>query len=77
MTKALANGLPADAKKSWLEDVRISYGPVAEIGRFFLIADLAATLRGVRMSIKDSALLREVNRSNRASWCPLAPPLDP
>lgn len=77
MTQALANGLPKSVNKSWLEELQISYGPVAEIGRFLLTADRAATLRGVHMSIQGSDLLRDVNRSNRASWYPLAPPLDP
>lgn len=60
-----------------LEDIVIQHGPVQQLGRFFLEADLAARDRGVFLSFCPLHELVSVNRENRDSWRPLIPIFDP
>ena len=56
--------------------IRIKYGPVGLLGRFFLWADSAARDRGVTLSFGSLQDLIEANRSNADSWRPLFPVFD-
>jgi hypothetical protein len=56
--------------------LRIKYGPVGLLGRFFLWADTAARDRGVTLSFGSLRDLSEANRANSDSWRPLVPVFD-
>ena len=56
--------------------IRIKYGPVGLLGRFFLWADTAARDRGVTLSFGSLQDLIEANRANSDSWRPLVPVFD-
>lgn len=56
--------------------LKIKYGPVGLLGRFFLWADTAARDRGVTLSFGSLQELIEANRSNSDSWRPLIPVFD-
>jgi hypothetical protein len=56
--------------------LKIKYGPVDLLGRFFLWADSAARDRGVTLSFGSLQDLLEVNRGNSDSWRPLVPVFD-
>jgi hypothetical protein len=56
--------------------LKIKYGPVDLLGRFFLWADSAARDRGVTLSFGSLQDLLEANRSNSDSWRPLVPVFD-
>ena len=56
--------------------LKIKYGPVGLLGRFFLWADNAARDRGVTLSFGTLQELMEANRSNSDTWRPLVPVFD-
>jgi hypothetical protein len=56
--------------------LKIKYGPVGLLGRFFLWADTAARDRGVTLSFASFEDLIEVNKANSDSWRPLVPVFD-
>ena len=56
--------------------LRIKYGPVGLLGRFFLWADTAARDRGVTLSFGSLQDLHEANKANSDSWRPLVPVFD-
>lgn len=59
------------------DQITLQYGPLPELGRFFLAADKAARDRGLYLSLStDFELLREVNRMNLKHWHGLAPSFD-
>jgi hypothetical protein len=57
--------------------LKIGYGPVGLLGRFFLWADSAARERGVTLFFASLRDLIEVNKANSDSWRPLFPVFDP
>jgi hypothetical protein len=65
------------ASSSFVDDIRIDFGPYALLGRFFLAADAAVQERGVRLSFAPMEQLVEINRENPESWRPLLPHYDP
>jgi hypothetical protein len=67
---------PQGIGSSWLESVELRQGPIADIGRFLLAADLSALRRGTQIAVGDASDLARVNAANLASWYPLVPPLD-
>lgn len=73
----LAPALNGLAGKSLLEGLRIDYGPVDLLGRFFLKADAALRERGVTLSFATLDDLIEVNRRNSNTWRPLVTVFDP
>jgi hypothetical protein len=58
-------------------NLKIKYGPVGLLGRFFLWADSAAQERGVKLSFASLQDLVAANRANSDSWRPLVPVFDP
>ena len=56
--------------------LKIKYGPVGVLGRFFLWADSAARDRGVTLSFASFQDLIEANKANSDSWRPLFPVFD-
>jgi hypothetical protein len=56
--------------------LKIKYGPVGLLGRFFLWADTAARDRGVTLSFASLQDLAEANRGNSDTWRPLVPVFD-
>jgi hypothetical protein len=56
--------------------LKIKYGPVDLLGRFFLWADTAARDRGVTLSFASLQDLIEANKANSSSWRPLVPVFD-
>ncbi|WP_213285402.1 hypothetical protein [Bradyrhizobium sp. sGM-13] len=56
--------------------LKIKYGPVDLLGRFFLWADTAARDRGVTLSFASLQDLVEANKANSDSWRPLVPVFD-
>jgi hypothetical protein len=62
---------------SFLDDIRITFGPHDLIGRFFLQADAATQERGVHLSFAAMEQLVSINRQNPDSWRPLLPHYDP
>ena len=56
--------------------LKIKYGPVGLLGRFFLWADTAARDRGVTLSFASLQDLVEANKANSDSWRPLVPVFD-
>ena len=56
--------------------LKIKYGPVGLLGRFFLWADTAARDRGVTLSFGSLQDLIEANRGNSDTWRPLVPVFD-
>jgi hypothetical protein len=58
-------------------NLKVKYGPVGLLGRFFLWADSAARDRGVTLFFASLQDLLEVNKNNADSWRPLIPIFDP
>jgi hypothetical protein len=56
--------------------LKIKYGPVSLLGRFFLWADTAARDRGVTLFFASLQDLIEANKANSDSWRPLVPVFD-
>jgi hypothetical protein len=56
--------------------LKVKYGPVGLLGRFFLWADTAARDRGVTLSFASLQDLIEANKANSDSWRPLVPVFD-
>ena len=56
--------------------LKVKYGPVGLLGRFFLWADTAVRDRGVTLSFGSLQDLREANKANSDTWRPLVPLLD-
>ncbi|KRQ97207.1 hypothetical protein [Bradyrhizobium valentinum] len=56
--------------------LKVKYGPVDLLGRFFLWADTAARDRGVTLFFASLKDLIEANRGNSDSWRPLVPAFD-
>lgn len=56
--------------------LKVKYGPVGLLGRFFLWADTAARDRGVTLSFASFQDLVEANKANSDSWRPLVPVFD-
>ncbi len=69
--------LSAATSSSFLDDIRISFGPHRLLGRFFLAADAEVQERGVHLSFAPMQQLVEINRETPASWRPLLPHYDP
>lgn len=65
------------AHRSFLADVAVEHGPIAELNRTFLMADTELREKGVRLSFAGLDELVAVNRANSASWSPLLPLFDP
>ncbi|MFM9940710.1 MAG: hypothetical protein ACKVP7_14595 [Hyphomicrobiaceae bacterium] len=65
------------AGKSLLDGLRIDYGPVDLLGRFFLKADAALRERGISFSFASLDELVEVNKRNTDTWKPLISIFDP
>jgi predicted nucleic acid-binding Zn ribbon protein len=57
--------------------LKIKYGPVGLLGRFFLWADTAARDRGVTLFVASLQELADVNKANSETWRPLLPVFDP
>jgi hypothetical protein len=57
--------------------LKIEYGPVSLLGRFFLWADTAARDRGVTLFFATLQDLVQANKANSDSWRPLFPVFDP
>jgi hypothetical protein len=58
-------------------NLKIKYGPVGLLGRFFLWADSAAQERGVKLHFASLQDLIVANTANSDSWRPLVPVFDP
>jgi hypothetical protein len=56
--------------------LKIKYGPVGLLGRFFLWADTAARDRGVTLSFGSLQDLSDANKANSDTWRPLVPVFD-
>ena len=56
--------------------LKVKYGPVGLLGRFFLWADSAVRDRGVTLSFGSLQDLSEANKANSDTWRPLVPLLD-
>jgi hypothetical protein len=56
--------------------LKIKYGPIGLLGRFFLWADTAARDRGVTLFFASLQDLIEANKANSDSWRPLVPVFD-
>jgi hypothetical protein len=56
--------------------LKIKYGPVGLLGRFFLWADTAARDQGVTLSFASLQDLIKANKANSDSWRPLVPIFD-
>jgi hypothetical protein len=65
------------AGKSLLDGLRIDFGPVDLLGRFFLKADAALRERGIMLSFSSLDDLIAVNRRNSDTWRPLVTVFDP
>ncbi len=60
------------------DQVDLTFGPPALIGRFILHADQATRERGVRLSIEhDFDALIAFNKTQASSWFPMIPTFDP
>jgi predicted nucleic acid-binding Zn ribbon protein len=57
--------------------LKVKYGPVGLLGRFFLWADTAAKDRGVTLFFATLQDLVQANKANSDSWRPLFPVFDP
>jgi hypothetical protein len=57
--------------------LKIKYGPIGLLGRFFLWADTAARDRGVTLYFATLQDLVQANRANAESWLPLLPIFEP
>jgi hypothetical protein len=57
--------------------LKIKYGPVGLLGRFFLWADAAAQERGIKLYFAGLQDLVAANKANSDSWRPLVPVFDP
>ena len=68
--------VPDDRGHSFLNDIRVDFGPPEVLGRLFLKADTAARERGIRLSFAPVSAMLELNKLNRDSWRPLVPILD-
>src|SRR5215475_5874444 len=58
-------------------NLKLNYGPISVLGRFFLMADTAARERGVTLHFASLQDLVEANKANSESWRPLVPIFDP
>ena len=65
------------AGKSLLDGLRLEFGPVDLLGRFFLLADAALRERGIYLSFSPLDDLIAVNRRNSNTWRPLVTVFDP
>lgn len=63
--------------KSLLDGLRLDFGPVDLLGRFFLLADAALRERGISFSFGTFDDLIETNRQNSDTWKPLVTVFDP
>jgi len=64
------------ARRRFLSQVVIDYGPVDVLGRLFLKADTELASLGVTPEIATLEDLKAVNEANRDSWLPLLPMFD-
>lgn len=64
------------ARRRFLSDIVIDYGPVDVLGRLFLKADTELAALGVTPEIATLEDLKAVNAANRDSWLPLLPMFD-
>lgn len=62
---------------SFLEQIRIDFGPPGLLGRFFMAADDAARRHGVHLAFGTFEDLLRVNLENRGSWRAIIPTFDP
>jgi hypothetical protein len=69
----------ARPRRRLLDDIQLTHGPIAKLGRFFLLADQAASERGIRLTLHtDLHSLIEGNREMRHVWgAPMTPVFDP
>lgn len=61
---------------SFLEGMRLDYGPVQQLARFLLSADRRARSCGIALSFAPISTIVAVNEANQASWGTFAPMLD-
>jgi hypothetical protein len=59
--------------RSFLDGLRLDYGPIADIGRFLLAAEAIVRSCGITLSFAPTAELRELQETNEVSWPLLAP----
>jgi hypothetical protein len=71
--------LPLYRPTPLLDRIRLMHGPVAQLGRFFLLADQAATDRGVHLELHtDLQSLIDANHRMQSAWgSPMVPIFDP
>ena len=89
VARATLSQLPADdsntklqetlppGRVGFLEHIRIDYGPVDLLARFFLLADSTARKLDVTLVFASMQELVTANRKNSDSWRPLLPHYDP
>jgi hypothetical protein len=87
--RATSSQLPADGsntklqeillpgRRDFLERIRIDYGPIDLLARFFLLADSTARKLGVTLVFAPMQELVAANQKNFDSWRPLLPHYDP
>ena len=63
-------------RRPFLDELRIDYGPVDLLGRFFLKADEAALARGISLSFATFDELIATNKANADSWKPIVTVFD-
>jgi hypothetical protein len=59
--------------KSFLDGLRLDYGPIADIGRFLLTAEGIVRSHGITLSLAHPRDLRNLQEQNAKSWPLLAP----
>jgi hypothetical protein len=69
--------MAAARRKALFDQITVTHGPAALIGRFFLKAEHAAHRRGLELSFASMDELLAVNEKNRDTWLPLFPLFNP
>ena len=64
-------------QETFFDQITVTHGPVALIGRFLLKAENAVRQRGLRLSFASMDELLALNIKNRDTWLPLFPVFDP
>ncbi len=62
---------------SFLDDVKITFGPRAQLGRYFLAAEKHLADHGIRVQFAAFDAIARLNAEHRQSWDMLLPMLDP
>jgi hypothetical protein len=66
-----------DVRPSLFSQITVEHGPVALLGRVFLLCEAQLRERGLSLAFGDMADLVAVNRANSDSWAPLWSGFDP